>query len=170
MITKQHTQECLSRAFIHAVAGRAGVNFNLGSAFDYGFDGQFRPVKIRNGRRNDSGFPLDFQLKATTDWEHDGGFVVYDLEAKTYNDLVGREPAEIGAVLILLCLPKDEAEWLVFQEDRLELRRCCYWERLVGAPTDNVETKRIRIPRTNLLTVESLNAILDHERFRRLGL
>ncbi|CAO3358124.1 DUF4365 domain-containing protein [Azospirillum melinis] len=170
MITKQHTQECLSRAFIHAVAGRAGVNFNMDSAFDYGIDGQFRRVGKRGTRRVDSGLVLDFQLKATTDWEHDGEFVVYDLEAKTYNDLVGREPAEIGAVLILLCLPKDEAEWLVFQEDRLELRRCCYWERLAGEPTDNIETKRIRIPRTNLLTVESLNDILDHERSRRLGL
>jgi len=160
----------MSRAFIHAVAGKAGINFTIGSAFDYGFDGQFRPVKIRQNRRVDSGFPLDFQLKATTAWEFDDNDIVYDLEAKTYNDLVDRDPAEIGAVLIVMCLPHEDDSWVEFSEDQLIIRKCCYWVRLEGELTKNDSKKRIRIPRANLLTVDNLRTILAHERTRRLGL
>lgn len=172
MITKQHTQECLTRAFIHALTGGAGVNCSLGAFFDYGFDGQFKPVIVRGTgareRRVESGFHLDFQLKSTTLWEFENDHVVYDLEAKTYNDFVTRDPDATGAILILLCLPEDEVEWANFTEDHLALRHCCYWAKLNGDPTDNANTKRVRIPRTNLLTVDSLKQILNEERGRRL--
>jgi len=169
VITKQHTQECLSRAFVLAVSGAAGVNVEMGKEFDYGFDGQFKPVMIRGPRRVESGFHLDYQLKSTTNWWHEGDDVVYDLEAKTYNDLVDRDPDATGAVLILLCLPDDEAQWVSFTEDALALRRCCYWTRLQGEPTDNVAKKRVFIPRQNLLTVASLRQVLLDERERRSG-
>jgi hypothetical protein len=169
LITPQHAQECLSRAFVHAVGGSAGINFHLGNVFDYGFDGQFRPVALRGNRHVDSGFPVDFQLKATTDWKHVGDKVVYDVEAKTYNDLVGRDSAGVGAILILLCMPKDSANWVAFFEDELRLRHCCYWERLQGTPTSNTQTKRILIPRSNLLNATNLHQLLVDERVRRMG-
>jgi hypothetical protein len=146
-----------------------GVNLNVGRVFDYGFDGTLLHVLVRGNRRVESGFHVDIQMKATTVWEHDGDLVVYDLEAKTYNDLVTRDPAAVGCVLILLCMPKSDGEWLAGTETEMVLRHCCYWARLEGEPTYNAETKRIRIPRTNLLTADSIHAILEGERMRRLG-
>lgn len=166
-ITMQHSQECLSLAYIYALAGMAGVNISIDRVYDYGVDGTLLPV-TGGARRVETGFKLDFQLKSTTRWQHDGEHVVYDLEAKTYNDLVGRDPAAVRCILILLCLPAEQAEWLGASETELLLRRCCYWTAIVGGPTENVATKTIRIPRTSLLTAESVHAALAAERARRL--
>lgn len=166
MLTQSHTEECLSLAYVHAVTGQAGVNLHVGSRHDYGVDGTFKPVINRNGRRVKSGYPVDFQLKASVNWEYDGNFVVYDLEAKTYNDMVGRTASEVSLILLLLCLPRNSAIWLAGTETELILRHCCYWLKLSGEPTDNATTKRIRIPRSNLLTPQAVQTILATERDR----
>jgi hypothetical protein len=172
MITTAHTQEALSRACIHAVAASAGVNYSLGSEFDYGFDGTFRPVVIRNGqRRIESGFPLDFQLKCSWNWAANSTHVSYQLKTKTYNDLVTREPSGVGAVLILMCLPEPDAdEWVSITEESIVLRKCCYFTTVTGVPIPNENsTKLILIPRTNLLNAISLLEALKAERERRIG-
>jgi hypothetical protein len=88
----------------------AGVLFELTSntSFDYGLDGHFAPVVIRDRRRVTSGHPLDFQAKASINWELVDEEVVYDLEAQTYNDLVSRSLSETTCILILLCLPRNQ--------------------------------------------------------------
>lgn len=49
MITGNHTQEALCRAYLQAVAGRAGLNVSIGDReFDYGIDGTFNEVQIRS--------------------------------------------------------------------------------------------------------------------------
>ncbi len=166
MLTESHTQECLSLAYVHAVTGLAGVNLDGKPRHDYGVDGTFKPVINLNGRRVESGYPVDFQLKSSVNWEYDGDAVIYDLEAKTYNDMVGRAATAIPLILLLLCLPRNSATWLAGTETELILRHCCYWMKLAGEPTDNVTTKRIRIPRSNLLTPAAVLTILATERDR----
>jgi hypothetical protein len=163
MLTTQHIQEDLSRAYIQAVSARAGVNLSLGTlAHDYGVDGTFHQVTIRayvdkagekRQRRLNSGFNLEFQCKASTEWFEEPDAIVYDLEAKTYNDLVQRAATQNATplVLILMCLPRAEAEWFLLTENHLFLRKCCYWHRLTGSETGNTSQKRIRIPKAQLL-------------------
>lgn len=160
MITREHTQEALSLAYVHALAGRAGLNLGPRTTFDYGIDGTFWPVKVRDGALVESGYPVRFQLKATINWTHDGTDVVYDLDARAHRNLTEREPGEALAILILLCLPKDSTEWLSNTETELYLRHCCYWHRVPGPPTENASKQRIRIPRGNLLTAEALRSIM----------
>jgi hypothetical protein len=170
MITQQHTQESLSRAYIHAIAGSAGVNLHVSREFDYGFDGTFRPVVVRGNRRVESGFPVDFQLKCTRKWSHEADQVAYSIETKTYNDLVSREPEGIGALLILLCVPDNPDEWVEVSEDYITMRRCCYYTVLSGVPVTNEESrKRIFIARTNVLTPDALIRLLAAERERKAG-
>ncbi len=170
MITVQHTQESLSRAYIHAIAGSAGVNCSIDRAFDYGIDGTFRPVVLRGNRRIENGFPLDYQLKCTVNWEYVNDTLAYDVKSKTYNDLVTRDPEGLGAVLLVLCIPTEQAHWAEFHEDYLTLRRCCYYMVLAGEPVQNeASTKRIFIPRTNVLTAQSLTELLEAERLRKIG-
>ncbi len=151
---------------IYALAGMAGVNYTV-DRHDYGVDGHFIPVTIRGNRRINSGFSLDFQAKATIDWEQKNGCIVYDLEAKTYNDIVSRTPAETTLILILLCLPKDQVEWHVAEEAATTMRHCCYWHSFTGQPTTNENTKRIYIPLENRLSPAVLNELLAKERSRR---
>lgn len=170
MITEQHTQEGLSRSYIQALAGVAGVNLSAEREFDYGFDGSFRGVSLRDKRRVENGFPLDFQLKCTKNWKHQGTDVLYSLETKTYNDLVSRDPAGVGAILILLCLPKEPSEWLFVSEDFLRIQKCCYYKRLEGNIVTNEKSKKqIRIPRANVLTGDVIRSVLADERTRRIG-
>lgn len=166
-ITEQHTEESLCFAHIYALAGVAGVNHSAKKTYDYGVDGQFTTVVNRGNRRIDTGFPLDFQAKATVNWELVDGKIVYDLEAKTYNDLVSRTPAESSMILILLCLPKDRTEWHRATCDETIMRHCCYWHAIVGELTSNTSRKRIYVPSENLLTPVSLNQLLAGERARR---
>jgi hypothetical protein len=167
-ITIQHTQESLCLAHIYAVAGVAGVNFAIKDVYDYGVDGQLSPVVDRGGRRVNSGYPLDFQAKATVNWELEDQDIVYDLEAKTYNDIASRTPSETTLVLILLCLPKSRSDWHGTSYEETVLRHCCYWHTFSGELTSNTYKKTIRLPRANLLTAASLNDLLLLEKERRM--
>lgn len=101
-ITLQHTQENLCRAHILAVGAMAGVNLCFTREQDYGVDGQFDPVVVRDGRRIESGFSLPFQAKSTTRWERKDSCIIYDLEAKSFNDMVTRP--EGASTLLLVAL------------------------------------------------------------------
>ncbi|GBR25868.1 hypothetical protein AA0488_0763 [Kozakia baliensis NRIC 0488] len=96
--------------------------------------------------------------------------MAYSIETKTYNDLVTRDPEGIGAVLILLCVPDNPAEWVEVSEDYIRMRRCCYYSVLSGDPVANEgSTKKILIARKNVLTPEALIRLLTTERERKLG-
>ena len=125
MLTIQHIQEDLSRAYIQAVAAKAGVNLALGTqAHDYGVDGTFHQVEVLHRvnsegmsytRRLNSGFNLEFQCKASRNWRVQSDAIAYDLEVKTYNDLIHRSTHTNATplILILMCLPADERKCLV---------------------------------------------------------
>jgi hypothetical protein len=163
VLTEQHIAESLSRAYIRAIAGRAGLNLAI-REYDYGVDGSFDEVIVRQNRRVESGFSLSFQLKASTLWQLDATYVAYDLEAKTYNDLILRRSmrAAIPCILILLALPPDSAQWLVCEESELKLRGTCYWQYISGELSENRQSVRIRIPRSHRLTPESLLTLINN--------
>lgn len=162
MLTDQHIAEALSRAYVRAIAGRAGLNLAI-REYDYGVDGSFDEVIVRQNRRVESGFSLSFQLKASTQWQFDSDRVVYDLEVKTYNDLILRRSIRTATpcILILLALPTDSAQWLICEESELRLQGACYWEYLSGNLSENRSSVRIRIARSQRLTPESLLALIE---------
>lgn len=170
MITREHTQEALSTAYVHALAGMAGLNIATRTLFDYGIDGSFHRIKLHNGERVPTGATVEFQMKASTKWELRDDAVVYDLEARAHRVLTDREPGMAMAILILLCLPEEPANWLEGSEEHLRLRHCCYWYLPEGSPTENSSSIRIRVPRANLLTPKSLRGIMGLARDRALGL
>ena len=59
---------------------------------------------VRQNRRVESGFSLSFQLKASTLWQLDPTHVIYDLEVKTYNDLILRRSIKTATPCILILL------------------------------------------------------------------
>jgi len=169
-ITVEHTKENLCAAHVYALSAMAGVALRGAHVHDYGVDGSFSPVVEREGRRAVSGFPLDFQAKSTVKWEIVDGHVIYDLESKTYNDIVLRTEAETTLILILLCLPRDSEQWHTVAPDCTTLRNCCYWHFFDGEKLDNERsTKRIKIPVPQLLTPTSLLDLMAFERSRRTG-
>jgi Domain of unknown function (DUF4365) len=100
VLTDQHIAEALSRAYVRAIAGRAGLNLAI-REYDYGVDGSFDEVVVRQNRRVESGSSLSFQLKTSTQWQLDSTDAIYDLETKTYNDLILRRSMRAATPCIL---------------------------------------------------------------------
>jgi hypothetical protein len=167
-ITVEHTKENLCAAHVYAICASAGVLLGNAHVHDYGVDGVFNTVVHRRARRVVSGFPLDFQAKSTVNWKVKDGYVVYDLESKTYNDIVSRSDAETTLMLVLLCLPKDCSGWHSVTAEYTTLRNCCFYHTFQGTVVENEHsTKRIKIPVAQLLTAESLTQLLAAEKSRR---
>ena len=159
MITEQHIQEQLSKAVAITVAARAGMNVAWPEK-DYGIDGTFRSVKIVRGKRVDAGHPIDFQLKASINCEIRPDHIAYDCEAATFNSLAERaEDDGAPCLLLVLCMPTDRLSWLVIDEEKITLKRCCYWYHITESQVDNNQSKRIFIPRSQLFTAEALTDI-----------
>ncbi len=134
MITTQHIEEDLSRAYLQAVVAKAGAVLAVDRGHDYAIDGTIRHVRFLKGKRKETGFHIDFQLKACKNVVVTADTAKYDLNVDTYNYLVSRHEARYTnkVLLILLALHEVEAEWLSLSEEQLVLKKCCYWISLVG--------------------------------------
>ena len=159
-ITVQHQKEALSQAYVRAVIAKAGFNFGK-TDFDYGFDGIIKDVINRNGRYVDSCFGINFQLKSSCNVTFENGLVIYDLESKTYNDLVA-ESSMLPNILILLALPSNSDEWLEVTAERLVMKKCAWWCSLDGRePTTNQATRRIAIPDCQIFSPAALVDLME---------
>ena len=151
MLTQQHRQEALSRAYIQAVTGKVGMSCSFAN-FDYGIDATINDIMELNGRYFESGFRLDIQAKSSINAKVENDFVIYALEVKAYETL--RVDSQVPRILVLLALPTQQSEWVDQDEERLIVRRCAYWISLKGhGPITNQARITIRIPRGNLFTV-----------------
>ena len=143
-------QEQLSWAFVQAVIFRAGYRLSVPWVDDHGIDGT---VESYAGGIN----KVDFQLKATTDYEIRDGDIRYDLRVENYNQLVKDDG--LPSVLILFTMPDDPSQWLGKSPEELCLRKCAYWVlvRLKGErPSGNVRTVRVSVPLNNVFDEDGL--------------
>ena len=136
-------QEQLSQAYVRAVLFRAGFRLSSPVVDDHGIDGTIVDPDRRGINR------VDFQLKATTQYEIRGDTITYDLRVEDYNRLIVED--DVPRVLLLYLMPEDEDQWLAQGEDELCLRKCAYWVPLMGEPRSrNSSTRRIAVPLANL--------------------
>ena len=147
--------EQFSRAYVQAIAAHAGFQVIRPEVDDDSID---CVVMGKEGRRP----RLEFQLKSTTQVTLSGGETSFpfDLSIKNYNDL--RADTTIPRLLVVLLMPKNEPDWSVWSEDDLRLKKCAYWYSLVGLPdTDNEDSVRIHIPRSQTFNQDALKMIMD---------
>jgi hypothetical protein len=159
VITRNHRQETLSRAYVQAVAARAGVICSV-PELDYGVDFTLRAVDETNGFV-DAGVLLDVQLKATTiAATTDPAMIGFDLRVAEY-DRLRRFDLPVSRVLVVLELPSDEADWFTQTPVELILRHAAFWLSLRGMPsTASTTSVRVKLPRTNLFTPTAVSELL----------
>jgi len=159
MITRNHRQESLSRAYVQAVAARAGVVCSV-PELDYGVDLTLRAVDETDGFV-DAGVLLDVQLKATTAaTTNDPAAIGLDLRVAEY-DRLRRPDVPVPRVLVVLELPADEADWLTQTAAELTLRHAAYWLSLRGMPAvSTTTTTRVKLPRANRFTPAAVADVL----------
>lgn len=163
MLPKQRIEELISCHYVSALIARSGY-VPQKIEWDFGIDLEVRRIKIDGTNRIDLGAFLSFQLKASIDWELEDDHVVYDMEASAYNRLiVSSTEGTLPVALVLLCLPRDETEWLNACEDYLVVKRCCYYHFLDGNKTENVRSIRLRIPRVQLLTPDTIELLKQQQ-------
>lgn len=166
MMTREHRQEALCRAYVQAIAAQAGVTWGKPDS-DYGIDVSLRLVSPVEGRRRDVGTQIDLQLRSTTRASMSETEVIYDLDVDTYNDLRDAD-RPILFFLLLFVMPQDEALWLSQAPEQLCLRHCVYWASLRALPpTTATSSIRVKIPRTNIFSVEALTYLLQQARERK---
>ncbi|MXS83859.1 DUF4365 domain-containing protein [Nitrosomonas oligotropha] len=159
MLPTQTIEELISVSYVSAIIAYSGFAPNA-VAKDYGIDLEVRKIGEHRNKRIDLGAFLELQLKASINWSAEDAHVVFDLEADAYNRLVfRRDNSSMPCALVVCCFPKEKEAWLNVAEDELMIRKCCYYHFIDGAETKNTSSQRIRIPRNQLLTPESLHEL-----------
>lgn len=167
-MTIEQIKEQLSNRFVGILAANKGFVIDK-PELDLGIDYQLKKTfsyTPPNGKPRfsvDSRY-IDIQLKATTENtitdEHDS--IKYDLEAKTYNDIIHRQKNGIAPlILILFVLPPDQNDWVDIDATELRLRRNAYWY-LPSVDSDYTENEhriRVVIPKVNRLGIDCFNEL-----------
>jgi hypothetical protein len=155
LLPRNQRQEALSRAYVRAIAARAGAICG-DMVQDFGTDMFLRGVEQSGQQYFDNGPQVDLQLKSTSRAEVREIEVLHDVEVRAY-DWLRQDSVIQPRFLVLLVLPEDESQWLTQSIDEMILRRCAFWLSLRGAaPTGNESTIRITIPRTNVFSVSTV--------------
>jgi hypothetical protein len=161
VLIQNHRMEGLSRAYVEAVAATAGLNISH-ARWDYGIDLTLSEVyRSPEGRHFDVGPRIDIQLKCTTLASFQATEVRFELEAKTYNDLVYPWVQRL-VLLVVVVLPEWEEGWIRQEESGLTINGCGYWLSLRGRkPTKNKRSVTVSVPRTNVFSVSGLKDLVQ---------
>jgi hypothetical protein len=87
--------------------------------------------------------------------------IAYALPVKNYDELRYTDYSS-PRVLVLVAVPTELQDWLSHSETELVLRHCGYWLSLGGqSSVPNTTTVTVRIPRSNLFSVEGLDGLME---------
>lgn len=157
ILSLEDQQERLSEVYVSTVALSAGYSV---AKSDLDRDGIDLQLRAGGGMLPQ----IDIQLKATyTLGEPQSGMYRYPLKVRNYNLL--RLETLVPRILILYHMPKEFAQWAVFEPESLTLRRCAFWVNLAGlAETANSATVTIDVPANNIFNVSCLKSMMDKTR------
>lgn len=157
ILTVADQEEGLSRAYVQAVAARAGY---VTASYDLDRDG----IDLRIQAGGEMRPALELQLKATVNiGKPREGLFRFSLKRRNYDLL--REPTQTPRLLVVLDLPKEEEQWMTITEEELVLRRRAYWLNLIGfEETTNRESITVHIPTQNVFDVNCLRTLMEQSR------
>jgi hypothetical protein len=157
LLTSNDVAEALSKAYVNAIAARAGY---VTAHKDFDRDGVDVTIEAGAAMRP----KLDVQLKATINLGTPvSGVFRFPCPRRNYDLL--REETQTPRLLVVLALPRQASYWLTVSSTHLVLRRCAYWVSLSGMPeTTNSMSVTIDIPEANRLTVPVLQDLMDRSR------
>ena len=156
----QTIEELISESYVSAIIAKSGFSPHPINK-DFGIDLEVRNIAKHQKKRIDIGAFLSLQLKASTYWKINEEFITYDMDVNAYNKLIFQNNnACLPCALVLCCLPKDKDKWVEADEEELSIKKCCYYLTWEGySKSNNKFKKRIKIPRKQLFTPESLQEL-----------
>jgi len=165
IMIQQNIESELSYAYLHAIAGKAGMSCSIGTRHD---DGEGVDAIVNYRGKLDHSYlthiQLNIQLKATIKKpiiNENNTFSYFFQGIKRY-DKLRTEDSQIYKLLVVLFLPENQDEWLKCTPDELVLKNAAYWVNLYGAPqTTNDTGITIQIPKEHLLTPDGLIKLVN---------
>lgn len=155
-------EEGLSEAFLRAIASMAGYALAKPLPDNDGVDFTISKSASSDPDSNYENPRLDIQLKATYQDIIVGDYLKYQLPIHNYRKLSNSRVC-VPRILVLLHLPRDKNQWLShIPHESLSLHNCCYYLSLRGSrEVENRTTVQVEIPRNNVFSVDSLNAMME---------
>jgi len=161
-MTLNDLKAAFSLAYMRAVAHAAGF-FAQGVDRERDGDGVDLTLFSRDSHGLVRSPSVDLQVKATAA-PVDCDPIPFDLDAKNYNELC-HTGWQVPRILAVVFLPEDQADWVDTSPEQLILRRCGYWLPLRGQQTTtNTTSVRVKLPRTNLVDVASVQSMMGRIR------
>lgn len=149
-------KERFSRAWVIAAASAADFTYEIVADDERGVD-----MTVHSQEQT-----LDFQLKATSNPEVQGNFLVHDLDVRTYDLLRSKQRAGYG-VLALVVVGEDTTSWHTMDTTSTSLTRSAYYLPLYGLPpTPNEATIRLKVPMGNQLTADAMRDLMSMQAAR----
>lgn len=160
-MTVEQIKEALSNNYIGTLASVEGFKLTKGpdtGGVDYSVS---KDIVVTNAfgekRYIQAGNYIDVQLKSTTTQRiiETPEYIQFDLEAKSFNDLIfRRDNGYAPLILVVFILPPETQEWVEVDEKSLLLRHSAYWYQPLktAVETGNRSSIRISIPRKNKFT------------------
>lgn len=153
----------LSYAYLHAVAAKAGMSCQVTDrhADKMGIDAIIRGCGEFGGVLTD--ISLHVQLKATIkSTSTNAGKISFFINDLKQYDKYRRTTTNFPTILVVLFLPVDPDQWLVWTPQQLVLQRCAWWECLQGAPdSDNKSGQTVYLPEEQVFNPETLKGIFQ---------
>lgn len=151
LLTMNDKKEQLSLAYVAALAAGGGYTVSTRNSDRDSID-----VTVHSRTRSYAA--VSFQLKATSvpDWVDDE--LRFQLSSKNFNELESFR--QTPALLAVMVLPFEPTEWLSVDDKQLVLRRCVWWVSLRGNGQTSQGSRQVRLPRANLLTVDTLRDLI----------
>lgn len=144
----------MSLAFVRLIAARhtcmvqANEGADMGS-IDATLQSSAQPRRLFNIQLKATSSPLDVV----------GGEACFDLPINNYNDLRATD-VTVPQLLVVMQLPRDEAQWLVVNPAEAIVRERAWWTDLWGAPSvDNASTIRVKFPSDRTFSNDALTRI-----------
>lgn len=152
LISLNDKREQLSLAYVSAVASKAGYSIS-----NVNLDRDSIDITVSSGSSRRAS--VAFQLKATSSPEWIGDELCFQLKKKNFNDLAIQR--QVPLLLLVMELPASESDWLLIDENRLQLKKCCWYLSLEGRPKlEDQKSKVVRIPKENAFSVSVLKSLI----------
>ncbi|MFJ4869460.1 DUF4365 domain-containing protein [Streptomyces sp. NPDC088757] len=151
--------EQLQEGYMQSVAATAGCLFIKQGRDMFGMDAML--VRTSSDPLGEEA-SFYVQMKSTTQLTVNGEAESfgYRFEKRDYMERLVRPRLGMKSLLVVMAIPKGQAEWTRTAHTHLEVKQACYWLNLEGMTVPAVERPYVRIPTANLFNAEALTAIM----------
>lgn len=164
-----YVEQEFSEAYFKTIAAISPINYlSPSSGNDFGDDHTIRRVIRNNGKIIPTGIPIPVQIKGTKNWIERNNEILFDMDANDFNRY-SESSVENPILMILMCFPENVDSWLILDEEKLQLMKCCYWKLFQENGTNNSSSIRVSFPKSNILNQNSFDEIFSSYKSSILG-